>query len=273
MAVLQKIRERSVLLLVVIGFSLLAFIVGDFLMSGSSLTTNSVGSINGESVSTQEYMAKVQQLEQARQASGSQAYESVWNDEIRRILFEEQFEKAGLRLGGDQIINVIKTHPNFANNPQFLNDAGQFDIGKFNSFLSQLKQDPNTWRGWTEYEASLEEFAKEQIYYNMVKGTVYTTQLEARYAYKKETDRVTFDYVSVPYTSIRDEDVEVSDSEIADYIQKHSKQFKSPNYRAVEYVFIPNKPSQEDENAAKAEVEALLQPSVVFNAETQTNDT
>lgn len=273
MAVLQKIRERSVLLLVVIGFSLLAFIVGDFLMSGSSLTTNSVGSINGESIPTQEYMAKVQRLEQSRQTTGNQAYETVWNEEIRRILLEEQFDKAGLRLGGDQIINVIKTHPNFANDPQFLNDAGQFDTGKFNVFLNQMKQDPNTWRGWLEYEASLGEFAKEQIYYNMVKGTVYTTQLEGKYAYKKETDRVTFDYVSIPYTTIKDEDVQVSDSEIADYIKKHSKQFKSPDYRAVEYVFIPNKPSQEDENVIKAEVEALLQPSVVFNAETQTNDT
>ena len=94
MAVLQKIRERSVLLLVVIGFSLLAFIVGDFLMSGTSLTTNSVGSVNGESIPTQEYMAKVQRLEQSRQASGSQAYEAVWSEEIRKILFEEQFENA-----------------------------------------------------------------------------------------------------------------------------------------------------------------------------------
>lgn len=273
MAVLQKIRERSVLLLVVIGFSLLAFIVGDFLMSGTSLTTNSVGSVNGESIPTQEYMAKVQRLEQSRQASGSQAYETVWSEEIRKILFEEQFENAGLRLGKDQIINVIKNHPNFANNPEFLNDAGQFDTNKFNHFLNQLKQDSNRWRGWLEYEASLEDFAKEQIYYNMVKGTVYTTQLEAKYAYKKETDRVTFDYVSVPYTTIKDEDVQVSDTEIAEYIKKHKKQFKSPDYRAVEYVFIPTKPSKEDENAVKNEVETLLQPSVVFNAETQTNDT
>lgn len=169
MAVLQKIRERSVLLLVVIGFSLLAFIVGDFLMSGTSLTTNNVGSVNGESIPTQEYMAKVQRLEQSRQASGSQAYEAVWGEEIRKILFEEQFENAGLRLGKDQIINVIKNHPNFANNPEFLNDAGQFDTNKFNHFLNQLKQDSNSWRGWLEYEASLEDFAKEQIYYNMVK--------------------------------------------------------------------------------------------------------
>lgn len=273
MAVLQKIRERSVLLLVVIGFSLLAFIVGDFLMSGTSLTTNNVGSVNGESIPTQEYMAKVQRLEQSRQASGSQAYEAVWGEEVRKILFEEQFKKAGLRLGKDQIINVIKNHPNFANNPEFLNDAGQFDTNKFNHFLNQLKQDSNSWRGWLEYEASLEDFAKEQIYYNMVKGTVYTTGLEAKYAYKKETDRVTFDYVSVPYTTIKDEDVQVSDTEIAEYIKKHKKQFKSPDYRAVEYVFIPTKPSKEDESAVKNEVETLLQPSVVFNAETQTNDT
>lgn len=273
MAVLQKIRERSVLLLVVIGFSLLAFIVGDFLMSGTSLTTNSVGSINGESIPTQEYMTKVQRLEQSRQASGGQAYEMVWNEEIREKLLQEQFDKAGLRLGKDQIINVIKTHPNFANNPEFLNDAGQFDTGKFNNFLNQLKQDNDSWRGWLEYEASLEDFAKEQTYYNMIKGTVYTTGLEGKYAYKKETDRTTFDYVTVSYNTIRDEDVQVTDSDISAYIQVNKKQFKSPDYRSVEYVFIPSKPSKEDENAVKTEIESLLQSSVVFNSETQTNDT
>lgn len=273
MAVLQKIRERSVLLLVVIGFSLLAFIVGDFLMSGSSLTTNSVGSVNGETISTQEYMGKIQRLESSGQATGSQAHESIWGEEVRRILFAEQFENAGLRLGKDQLINFIKTIPNFANNSQFLNDAGQFDTFKFNNFLAELKKDDNSWKGWKEYEKSLEELAKEQIYYNMVKGTVYTTNLEAKYAYKKEADRSTFDYVTLPYTTIKDEEATVSDSDIQAYIEKHQKQFKSPDYRTVEYVFVPSKPSAEDQNAVKAEVQSLMQSSVVFNAETQKNDT
>src|SRR5690606_11983943 len=139
MAVLQKIREKSGLLIGVIGFCLLAFVAGDLLNGGLNLTSRNVGEVNGTSITTMDYTNKVQNLEQSGQSRGAQAYNQVWTSEVRSILCNEQLDNAGLRLGKDQLINVIKSHPSFSQNPQFLNDAGQFDINKFNGFLAQMK--------------------------------------------------------------------------------------------------------------------------------------
>src|SRR5690606_27286807 len=108
MAVLQKIRERSGLLVGVIGFCLLAFILGELINGGISLSSRNVGSINGKDISTQDFLNKVNQAQQQGQTS-SQVFNQIWNSEVRNILFNEQFEKLGLRLGQDQLMNVIQT--------------------------------------------------------------------------------------------------------------------------------------------------------------------
>lgn len=274
MAVLQKIREKSGLLIGVIGFCLLAFVAGDLLSGGLNLTSRNVGEVNGTSITTMDYTNKVQNLEQSGQGKGAQAYNQVWTSEVRSILFNEQLDNAGLRLGKDQLINVIKSHPSFSQNPQFLNDAGQFDINKFNGFLAQMKAGgAQQWNAWLAYEQELETFAKEQMYLNMIKGAIVTTAAEAKMVYKNEATKVSFDYVTIPYNTVNDDQVKVTDDEITAYVKKHPKQFKTTPSRKVEYVFIENKPSKEDEAQAKQIIEDLLKPSVAFNQTTGKNDT
>ena len=274
MAVLQKIREKSGLLIGVIGLSLFAFIIGGLFEGGINFTSRNVGEVNGIAIPAADYSNKIQNLEQSGQGKGAQLYNQVWTNEVRSILFNEQLDKAGLRLGKDQLINVIKTHPSFAQNPQFLNEAGTFDMNKFNSFLAQMKAaGAQQWNAWLAYEKELGTFAKEQMYINMIKGAVVTTTAEAKMAYKSEATKVSFDYVTVPYTSVNDDQAKVTDEEIKQYITKHSKQFKATPSRKVEYVFVANKPSKEDEAVAKQVIDDLLKPSVVYNKTTNKNDT
>ena len=274
MAVLQKIREKSGLLIGVIGFCLLAFIAGDLLSGGINFNSRNVGEVNGTAISAVDYTNKINNLEQSGQGKGAQLYNQVWTNEVRTILFNEQLEKAGLRLGKDQLINVIKTHPSFSQNPQFLNDAGQFDINKFNTFLAQMKAaGPQQWNAWLAYEDQLGNFAKEQMYMNMIKGAIVTTTAEAKIAYKNEATKVSFDYVTVPFNTVNNEQVKVTDEDINAYVKKHAKQFKTTPSRKVEYVFVANKASKEDEVQAKQLVEDLLKPSVIFNQTTNKNDT
>lgn len=274
MAVLQKIRERSGLLVGVIGFCILAFVAGDLLSGGISVGSRNVGEVNGVSIATEEYRMKVFNLEQNNRMTGSAAYEQVWTNEVRSILLTEQFEKAGLLLGKDQLVHVIKSDPNFAQNPQFQNELGQFDINKFNAFLAQMQAaGPQEWNNWIAYEEELEKYAKEQMYYTMIKGAMITTAAEAKMAYKKEAEKVSFDYVTIPFNTINDEDVKVTDEEINAYVKKFPKQFKTTPSRQVEYVFIENKPSVEDEQFTKKILEDLLEPTIVFNQNTGVNDT
>ncbi|MCS4237584.1 peptidyl-prolyl cis-trans isomerase D [Myroides gitamensis] len=274
MAVLSKIRQKSALLIAVIGIALLAFVIGDVVRSGGAGSSRNIGSVNGEDINTQIFQQKVSQAEQGNQMSRNQAYQMVWNTEVNNILLKTEFEKLGLQIGKDQLINVVKTNPMFANSPEFQNQLGQFDMAKFNAWVMAMKQaGPEQWQAWLSYEVELEKFGLQQMYNALVKGGVYTTQTEAKYAYHGENSKVTFDYVTVPYSTINDDQAKVSDSEITGYMQKHENRFKSEPTRELTYAYVESTPSEKDKEDVKETVEAFLKPTVQYNAETKKNDT
>ena len=141
MAVLSKIRQRTGLLIVVIGFCLLAFLVGDAFQSGTfGSDSNDIGSVNGTDIQTQDFLQKVSMAEKQSQGiSNTQAINNTWEQEVRSIILSEEFEKLGLQIGDEQFINIVKLNPNLAQNPQFLNAAGQFDENKFKESLNTFK--------------------------------------------------------------------------------------------------------------------------------------
>ncbi|WP_136669362.1 peptidylprolyl isomerase [Flavobacterium sp. H122] len=275
MAVLSKIRQRSLLVAVIVGLSLLAFIIGALIENGTSLfASRNAGTINGVDVSFEDFRNKVDVMQKGQQGmSLTQATNGVWEQEIRKILLGEQFEKTGLRVADDQLINVIKEDPQFAQNPQFLNAAGKFDKAKFNEFLNSMKKQPESWNQWLNYESSVAQFAKEQMYNSMIKAGYYTTQAEGKFNYELENNKVTFDVVSVPYTTIEDKKVELTDEEVIAYMKKNEKKYKAEASREIEYVLIEDKPSPADEKAVKDKVNALMNASVVYNSKTGKNDT
>ncbi|MEW5676888.1 peptidylprolyl isomerase [Flavobacterium enshiense] len=276
MAVLSKIRQRSILLIGVIGFCLLAFVIGDIVQNGGfNQTSRNIGSVNGENILAQEFLEKVANTEKGGQGiSYTQAANSVWEQEVKRILFGVEFEKLGLKIGKDQLVNVVKQNPNIAQNPQFLNAAGVFDVNKFNEFLNTLKSsDPERWNAWLKDEKNIENFALEQMYYTLIKSGIGSTKAEGKLAYERENNKVDFDYVTVAYSTIKDEEVKVSDAELLEYMKKHPKKYKSDSSRDLEFVFIENKPSAEDEAEMKTTINGLLTGRVVYNDKTGKNDT
>jgi peptidyl-prolyl cis-trans isomerase D len=272
MAVLSKIRNRSGLLLIVIAFALIAFVVGDIIQSGSfGQPSRYVGSINDKDISSDEFVAKVNNLQQSGQGMTSiQAANQVWNQEISLALLTAEFEKLGLRVGEKHIVDVFKQDPNIGQNPMFLNAAGNFDVLKFKEYF---KANPEGVQFLKEREKDAELSAKYQIYNSLLKGGLYTTTAEAKLSYEMGAEKATFDYVYVPYTSVKDSDVKVSDDEINAYIKSKGKRFESEETREIDYVLIADKPSVEDENEIKNKVNALLAPSVAYNKETGKNDT
>src|SRR5688500_6250546 len=126
MAVLSKIRQRSLLLILVIGFCLVAFIVGDlFSQGGFNTTSREVGSINGKDIAYEDYNIKVSNVEKSGQGmTRTQAANRVWEQEIAIALLSSEFEKLGIRVGKDHIIETFKADPNIGQNPMFKNAAG-----------------------------------------------------------------------------------------------------------------------------------------------------
>ncbi len=272
MAVLSKIRQRSLLLILVIGFCLLAFIVGDIFNSGGfNSTSNYVGSINGKDIPIEEFRMKVAGAEQSQQGvTQTQAANRVWEQEIALALLSDEFEKLGLRVGEKHILENFKSNPNIGQNPMFQDANGKFDEAKFKEYF---RSNPEQMASVQGLEKDAELNAKYQMYSTLVKAGVFTTEAEGKMAYEMEANKVTFDFVPVLYSSVNDSEVKISDQEIVDFMKKNEKRYKADEHRIIEYVIIADKPSTQDESEVKTEIDALLNGRTVYNNQTGKNDT
>lgn len=277
MAVLSKIRQRSFFLIVIIALALFSFVLADVIKSGTfGSSANSVGSINGTDISAQEFIQQVAMMEKQGQGmSNTQAMNTAWEQKVRSIILGEEFEKLGLKIGSEQLINVIKQNPNFAQNQQFLNAAGQFDENKFKEYIKSLKNAPNQeqWLQWKDFEKNIETYAVEQMYNTMIKSAVITTKSEGKFAYQMEANKADFDYVTVAFSTINDDQVKVTDAEILEFMKKNPKKYKSDPTRSVDFILVESKPSKEDEAAMLESISGVLTGKVVYNEQTKKNDT
>ena len=275
MAVLSKIRNRSGLLLLAIGFALLAFVVQDLFTKGFTSLSKDVGSINGKDISFEEFRIKVANTEKNSQNQGQtmttmQASSQVWNQEVQIAILNSEFEKLGIRVGEKHIIEGFKSDQNIGANQMFQNPAGKFDLKKFKDYFKQI---PNGMEMLKEQEKNAELRSRYDIYNSLIKGSMYVTQTEGKFKYQAESNKTSFDFVMVPFTAIKDGDIKVTDEEITAYMKTKEKKFKSEGSRELEYILIPEKPSAQDEAEIKKSVDALLLPSISYNKETGKNDT
>jgi peptidyl-prolyl cis-trans isomerase D len=262
MAVLGKIRQRSGILLVVLGLVLLAFILGDLLNGGTfNMDNNIVGSVNGKDIQADQFRQKVENnIQQQRQQgrgpiSQTQAANQAWEQEVNLVLLNEQLEQLGIRVGKSHIENFFKTNPNFSSNPSFQDAAGKFSLEKMQAFF-------NTSDNQRKYLKQIEEEAvtniKYQLYSNLLKGGYFVTKADAKFKYQLQNDKVTFDFVQIPFSSIKDTDVKISDDEITAYMKKNEKKYKAEETREIEYIIIEDKPSEADKNEIKKDIELVF---------------
>jgi len=272
MAVLQKIRQRSALMILVIALALFAFIAGDLFNNGNfGKSSNDVGSINGKDIPFEDFRVKVNNVEKSQQGmTSTAAANTVWNQEVSIALLSSEFEKLGLSVGPKHIMEVLKADQNIGKNPTFLNAKGEFDEAKFKEFF---KSNPEQAQALKAKEKEAEINAKYQIYSSLVRASNYTTDAEGKLKYEMEANKVNFAYVAGLYSSIKDTQVKVTDAEIVEFISKNEKKYKSDETREIEYVLIEEKASIADENDIKNKVNSLLSGSIVYNQATAKNDT
>lgn len=283
MAVLNKIRQRSLFLIIVIALALFSFVLADLFKNSGALTSKSqniIATINGVDISREDFLRQVEvaQRQLGPSASGSQAMNRVWDMEVRRIVLETQFDELGFTVENEQMKDLIKTR--YGQDPTFLNEDGVFDEGKLNEFLANLKEnaksDANSqalYNQWLQTEANLALTAKEQAYYNMVKAGVTATVAEGKMEHELENNKVDLKFVQIPFSSIPDSTITVSKSDISDYIKKHPKEFEVEATRNINYVQFKEEATLEDENAIKEELAKLLADRVEYNEITKNNDT
>jgi peptidyl-prolyl cis-trans isomerase D len=274
MAILGKIRQRSFILIVIIALALFSFVLADVINSGGfAQTSTNVGSINGKDVAFEEFRLKVGNAEKSGQGMTTmKAVNQVWEQEINVALLSEELEKLGIRISEKHLIETLKNDPNFGQNPSFQNELKQFDINKYREYI-KASSNPQEVDYFESTEKNANINSKYQLYSSLVKSGFFTTKNDAKFKYEMQNNKVSFDYVAVPYSSIKDSDVAVTDQEIIDYMKKNEKKYKSDETREIEFVVIEDKPSDSDEDEIKSKLSALLNAKVVYNNVTKANDT
>ncbi len=279
MAILESIRKRGIFLILVIGLALFAFVISGAIDSSGFKTgkvSSNMGQVNGNVISREDFALKVENNSRrlGPNATTAQIVNSVWNQEVRKAVLAEQIENLGINIEKDQIVNIIKNNPAFAQDPTFQNEAGLFDEGKFIEFIADLRANNQVaYEGWKQQEESLIEGAKQQMYFNLIKAGVGATLKDGELEYKLENDKVDIKYVRIPYTSIADSTVAISKNEIKKYIEEHQDDFQEDASRDLQYVYFEEKASLDDETEAKNGIVRLLDDQIEYNNATALNDT
>jgi peptidyl-prolyl cis-trans isomerase D len=277
MAILGNIRKRTTVLILIIGLALFAFVISGIFTGNDSGAKigSSVAEINGEDVSIDAFRQKVEQASRRYGAnfSSTQLVNTVYDQEVRSTLLNQQFEDLGINIESDQIVEFVKTS-GYAQIPDFQDENGIFNAEIFKSAIADWKvNDPLRYDAWLQDEQNIMQAAKEQMYFNLVKAGAGATLNEGEFDYNLTNNKVDVQYVRVPYTSIADSTIEVSKKEIEVYINDHKADYKQDRARDIRFVFFEEKPSLEDETAVKEGMVKLLSNTVEYNATTDQNDT
>ncbi|CAL2092013.1 peptidylprolyl isomerase [Tenacibaculum sp. 190524A05c] len=265
MAILSKIRERSWLLILIIGLALFAFVLDPSTLSDffNSTKMNEVGQVNGETISRQEFAEALDnyKAQTGNRVSEMQAAKTVWNNLLRQKIYDSQLAEAGITVGEADILKALYDTEFIKNDPRFLT-TDVFDKEKFKEFLATIKAENGAdWANWRQYMASVKSNLQKTTYDNLVAAGLGASLKEGENEYLTENTKINADLVYLSYTSVPDSSVTVTRGEIKDYIAKHPAEFEVEASRDVRYVKFNINATPEDEAEIKAEVAKLIEDS------------
>ncbi len=275
MATLQKIRNRGGLLVaIIIGLALVAFILGDMLRSGSSIMQGSrleIMEVNGEAVQYADFQHKVDEFAEVYKMNSGQTTlddkawtqlrEQVFQNLVREMIMNERYEELGVAVSSVELAELVKgNNPhsiirNVFKNPQ----TGEFDKAFLIEFLKRRDLDP-TGRSaiyWKTLEDQIFNDRLQSKYINLLAKGLYVTKVEAEESLKAKNNQVSLEFVKQNFTAIPDSAITVSEKELRAYYDTHKDDYKQTDSRKIEYVSFQVKPSESDDTATKKWAEEL----------------
>lgn len=269
MATLQTIRTKAGLLVaIVIGISLAAFILGDMFQGGTSIFQGNrlkIGEINGETIQYPQFQQQVERLgdiyrmnsqqNQLDENTWVQVREQTWQNLIRDLVMNDVYEKLGLTVSSDELFDMLQgtnLHPiiqQLFRNP----NTGQVDRNAVVQFLRNLETGvaPEQRQYWLYLEDQIVDERIQSKYNNLVGKGLYVTNLEAENSLNSRNKQVNFDYIVLNHNSVADSQVVVTDKELRDYYNKNQENYREEKLRRIEYITYPVTPSRQDVEQAE----------------------
>ena len=288
MGIIGSIRKHSGWAVAIVGIAILAFILGDLTKNNGGIPD--VGKVNGEVLTSQRFNEKVAEMEnnykvqqqttQVPAEMENQIREQVWAQFVDESLMEEQAAKLGLRVSPAEVNDMFTgrfIHPYVRQSftdPQ----SGQFDVRFVSQFIENFDQLDTTRRTqWVELEKYCKTDREQQKYSTLINAGFYMPKAlaakVAEYAGTVANVRV----VSMPFSSVSDDEAAVADADYEKYYNEHKAEFRvREELRDLEFIAFPVNPTaqdladiQEQVNKVWAEFQTVPADEVAFfvNAE------
>ena len=269
MATLQKIRNRAgVLVAIIIGLALGAFILGDLFRSGRSLFQRKqmeIANIDGQTFQYTDFQKKADQLSeiykmnsgknQVDESMWEQIREQTWQAMVRDALMNKVYKKLGLAVSPDELYDMVQGSNISPIVKSLFTDrsTGTFDRSNVIRFLKGLETNatPEQREYWLYLEKEISDERALTKYDNLIKLGLYTTNEEAQQELNEKNNIVNFNYIALPYSSVNDSLISVSQADLKNYYDSHKQAYKQEESRNIEYVTFPVNPSAQDDQDAK----------------------
>lgn len=269
MATLQNIRNRgSLMIAIVIGLALGAFILGDMLNSGSNLMRPSqmeIAEIDGESVQYPDFQKKVEELSEIYKMNSQQAQidentweqirEQVWQAYLQENILTKASEKLGISVSVEELFDLVQgSNPHPIIQQLFKNpETGAVDKSMMINFLKSLETTatPQQKSYWLYIENQIKQDRIKTKYNSLVSKGLYVTSEEAKKSLEAKNKNASFQYLVLNYSTVSDAAVTVSDSDLKEYYNQHKDLYKQDKTRKIEYVTFEVLPSAADNSATQ----------------------
>ena len=281
MATLQNIRSKGPLLVIAVGLALFAFIAGDAWRVLQPHQSQDVGEVNGDALSAQDYQSMVDEYaEVVKFTSGTNALsddqlnqlrDEVWRTYVNNQLIEAEAEKLGLTVSKEEIKSIINegTHPLLAQTPFRNPQTGAFDKDMLMKFLADYAkmnqgQMPaqyadyynSLYKVWSFIEKTLVQTRLQEKYSNLIAKSLLSNPVEAQMTFDGRIDQKDMLLAAVPYSSIVDSTITVTDAELkAAYDEKKEQYRQYVETRNIKYIDVQVTASDEDKAELRKEMD------------------
>ena len=262
MALISQIRHRMGWAVGAVAIGLLLFIVGGDLLSANSKilgrNQQTLAKISGKKIEIDDFNRKLDELKTNYYVQSGKLpaeaelvglREQAWNDLIFDITYKEEFEKLGIEVTEDEEWDMIQgknIHP--AVRQSFTNpQTGIFDRAMVVNYLQNMqKLEPKQQYLWQLFEQGISKERLKNKYDNLFRLSSYATTQEAKRVYKNQNDKAEAKFIFIPYTTIADNEINVTDGDIQDYINNHKARFEQEESVNLSYVTFPIVPTAKD---------------------------
>ena len=262
MAIISTLRDKmGKFLVVVVGFSIAAFVLGDILGPSSTIGSqneNIVGEINGEEIDLIRFNTIFEQLSynfslnNGRSPSPQEMVgirDQAWEKLINDISYNDQYNKLGLTVTNNESVDMVQgdnIHPMIL---QAFTDpnTGSFSVDNVIGYLQNLSSQPvNQQQAWFSFEANLKPMRLRTKYDNLLSQTTFINSLQSQVEYFNSSNIVDISYYYLPFYKVPDSLFEVSTSEMNNFLRKNKDDYKQNESRSMDFVYFPLSPSSED---------------------------